>query len=108
MVISSRCSASTLFSIRTCASVSRSLNAACASSARARSAGIAIALGVDAGADLLAEDDALDVPLGEQVEDDDRHPVVHAQRERGAVHDGQAAVEHLEVCEVREDRKSTR
>ena len=45
----------------------------------------------------FAGDGALDVARRPQVEDDDRQPVVHAQRNRGRVHHLQALFEHLQV-----------
>src|SRR5690242_473692 len=45
----------------------------------------------------LAEDDAFDVTGSSQVEDDDWQLVVHAERNRGRVHDLKAAIEHLDV-----------
>src|SRR5207302_11039335 len=87
------------------ASATRSLTAACASSTLSRSGAIDLSLRVDAGADGLTEDDSLDVPFGEEIEHDDGHPVVHAQRDCGAVHDGETAVEHIEVRQVRQPRR---
>src|SRR5207245_7370937 len=54
------------------------------------------------GADVLTQDDPLDVALGEQVKNDDGHAVVHAERQGGVVHHRQPAVEHLEIGEVGE------
>src|ERR1700736_3059439 len=47
--------------------------------------------------DLLTCDGPGDIAVDEQVEDQDRHPVVHAQAERGRVGDPQPAVDDLTV-----------
>src|SRR6266851_6403469 len=53
-------------------------------------------------ADLLTENDPLDVARLEQVEDHDGHVVVHAEGQGGVVHDLDAPVEHLKIVEVLE------
>src|SRR2546421_4235649 len=97
MPASSLCRASMLLAMRVSASVSQS--SIIPTSAPAYSDGIRAdrPLIVDEGADVLAEDDPLDVALSEQVEDDDRHQIVHAQGQRSAVHDRKAPIEHLQV-----------
>src|SRR5450755_1129566 len=55
-------------------------------------------------ADVLAEDDAADVPGDEQVEDTNRHTVLAAQRDGGGVHDGQAFFEDFLVRHGLEQR----
>src|SRR5262249_18657961 len=49
--------------------------------------------------DGLSEEHALDVALGEEVEDHDRQPVLHAQGYGRRVHHAQATLEHLDVLE---------
>src|ERR671919_2854931 len=50
----------------------------------------------------LAAYDPRDVAGSGQVEHDDRQLVVHAERDRGGVHDLEAAVEHLDVRDPRQ------
>src|SRR2546429_9885763 len=52
--------------------------------------------------DRVAADHPLHVALLQHVEDDDRHPVVHAERQRRVVHDVDAPVQDLHVIEVLE------
>src|SRR5215216_8202021 len=54
-----------------------------------------MALSLHQGPHSLAGNYPIDVALGVHVEDVDRHVVVHAERERGRVHDLQAALERL-------------
>src|SRR5579862_672796 len=41
---------------------------------------------------------AADVSRPVHIEDDDRHPVVHAQRDGGGIHDGEAFLDYVQVC----------
>src|SRR5260370_10218584 len=50
-------------------------------------------------ADFLAEHDTFDVARLQQIEDDDRHVVVHAERKRRVVHHLDATIENLEISE---------
>src|ERR1700712_5005590 len=54
----------------------------------------------DQGADGLAPDRFSDVSIGEQVEHDDRHGVVHAEAEGGGVGHLQAPLEHLAMGDL--------
>src|SRR6266516_8104704 len=58
--------------------------------------------GPDQRPDRLPADRPPDVPLGEQVEHDDRQIVVHTQRQRGGVHDLEFPADRLEVVEAQE------
>src|SRR3982074_2125339 len=83
IVVSSRCIASTLLSILDSAS-----------------ARIGSITGGHQGSDLVPPHDSLDVALLEEVEDDDRQLVVHAERQRGVVHDVDALlIQSLKVVE---------
>src|ERR1044071_6399330 len=61
--------------------------------------------GAHQGADLLTTDRSRDVPLGEEVEDEDRHVVVHAEAEGRGVGDVEAALQHLAVGDVVEHQR---
>ena len=56
-------------------------------------------LGGDQCSDLLTCDRPRDISVGEEIEHQDRHAVVHAQAERGGVGDLQAAVDDLAVAD---------
>src|SRR4051794_16002108 len=56
-------------------------------------------------ADRFTHDDAADVSGLSQVEDDDRHLVVHAQRDGSRVHHLQPPLEHLQVGDGRKLRR---
>ena len=60
-------------------------------------------IGLHQGSHSLAGNYPIDVALGVHVEDDDRHVVVHAQRQRGRVHHLQAALERLAVRDLGEE-----
>src|SRR5215207_9391446 len=45
----------------------------------------------------------IDVALGVHVEDADRHVIVHAERERGRIHDLEAPLERLAVGQLGEE-----
>src|SRR3989442_4739881 len=49
---------------------------------------------------LFTQHDPFDVAWGQEVEDDDGYVVVHAQRERGVVHDLDPAIQDFEVTEA--------
>ena len=66
---------------------------------------VRVARGVyDQGADGGPPDSLADVAVGQQVEHDDRHVVVHAEAERGGVGDLQALLQHLAVGDLGEHR----
>src|SRR5512140_258655 len=52
------------------------------------------------GADGFAGYGAFDVASGVQIEDDDRHGVLHAQGNGSGVHDFQVPIEKLDVAEL--------
>src|SRR6476646_5121349 len=56
---------------------------------------------LDDGTDVLTGDDTGDVAVG-KLENVNGEPVVHAQRERGRVHDLEAALDRLEMRETRQ------
>src|SRR5882757_9863780 len=58
--------------------------------------------GADQCADPLTPYRATDVALGQQVEHDDRHIVVHAQAECRRIRDLEAALQHLAMCDLGE------
>src|SRR5918997_2264449 len=62
-----------------------------------------MASGLHQGAHSLAGNYPIDVALGVHVEDADRHVVVHAERERGRVHDLEPALERLAVGQLGEE-----
>ena len=57
------------------------------------------AIVADDGADVLAADGFGDVALALERKDQDRDLVLHAQGQRGVIHDGQAALDDLEVAD---------
>src|ERR1700712_3489323 len=54
-------------------------------------------VGGDQCSDLLTCDRSRDISIGEEVEHEDRHVVVHAEAERGGVRDLQATIDDLAV-----------
>ena len=57
---------------------------------------------VDDGADALAAGDAADAVFRLEAEDEDRDAVIHAQGERGIIHHRQAAVDDLDIADLRD------
>src|SRR6185437_14876058 len=55
----------------------------------------------DQSTNFFPNDDALQILRAEQVEDDDRHFVVHAQRERRGIHDFELFLERFEIGDLR-------
>src|SRR6266699_4583661 len=51
----------------------------------------------DRGAHLFTHHHSPDVSRCVHIEDNDRHPVVHAKRYGGGVHHGQALLDHVEI-----------
>src|SRR4051795_8486602 len=75
------------------------------SRASCRSSSI-MALSPHQGPDSLAGNYPIDVALGVHVEDADRHVVVHAERQRGGVHDLERALERLPVGQLGEELRA--
>src|SRR5690348_7008482 len=71
-------------------------------SKRVSSITVLLPLGGDQCSDLLTCDGPGDIAVGEEVEHQDRHAVVHAEAERGGVGNPQSAVDDLAVRDLGE------
>src|SRR5919205_2024584 len=67
---------------------------------------ISLMSGFDQRAYALAAHYPVDVPLVVHVEDVERDPVLHAERQRGEVHDPQAALERLHVGDLVDEHRA--